>query len=456
MIKLIVFDLDGVLVNSKETHYEALNRALAQVGDEFIISKDDHLKHFDGLPTKRKLDKLSEERGLPVDSHDLVWQRKQECTIDVIKSVVKENEDLISLFQMLEQKGLKIFVASNSIKKTTKLFLLKLGLIEYIDEIISNEDVRSPKPHPEIYQKAMLTVGVTPKETMIVEDSHVGITAAIQSGGNLCRVDNVEDVTKEKINRHLNKYNKLDKTIFKWRGNNMNILIPMAGAGSRFADVGYTFPKPLIEVNGKPMIQVVVENINIDAHYIYVVRKEHLEQYNLKYLLNMITPNCDVVVTDGLTEGAACTTLLAQEYFDKDEPLLIANSDQYVEWDSSEFMYTMTAGNSDGGVLTFPNTHPKWSYAKLDEEDNITEIAEKKVISNIATVGVYYWSKGSDYVKYANQMIEKDVRVNNEFYVAPVYNEAIQDGLKFKTHDVEKMWGLGTPEDLNYFLENHK
>jgi dTDP-glucose pyrophosphorylase len=239
----------------------------------------------------------------------------------------------------------------------------------------------------------------------------------------------------------------------KWQGGRMNVLIPMAGAGSRFQQAGYTFPKPLIEVHGKPMIQVVAENINIDARHVYVVQQSHYEKYNLKSLLNLISPGCAIVQVDGVTEGAACTSLLAKEYINNDEPLLIANSDQYIDWDSNEFMYSMTADEIDGGILTFTATHPKWSFAKLDEDGFVCEVAEKKPISNIATAGIYYWKKGSDYVRLAEQMITKDVRTNNEFYVCPVFNEAIEAGLKIKTYQIEKMWGLGTPEDLASFTE---
>jgi len=203
------------------------------------------------------------------------------------------------------------------------------------------------------------------------------------------------------------------------------------------------------------MIQVVVDNLNIEATYIYVVQKEHRVKYNLDTLLNLITPNCKIVEVDGITEGAACTTLLAKEYIDNDSPLVMANSDQFVEWDSNEFMYKMIEQKVDGGILTFIGTHPKYSFAKIDEYGHVTEVAEKNPISDIATVGLYYWAKGSDYVKYAEQMIEKNIKVNNEFYVCPVYNEAIADGKKIKTFNIEKMWSLGTPEDLNYYLENY-
>lgn len=235
----------------------------------------------------------------------------------------------------------------------------------------------------------------------------------------------------------------------------LNILIPCAGSGSRFAAAGYTFPKPLIEINQKPMIQVVIENLNIDANFIYVVQKEHREKYRLDALLNLLTPNCNIIDVDVVTDGAACTALLAKDLINNDKPLFFSNSDQFVEWNSNEFIYKMAESDCDGGIVTFKATHPKWSFAKVDENGLVTEVAEKHPISDNATVGFYYWKHGSDFVKYAEQMIEKNLRVNNEFYVCPVYNEAIQDNKKICIFKIDKMWGLGTPEDLQYFLKNH-
>ena len=155
-----------------------------------------------------------------------------------------------------------------------------------------------------------------------------------------------------------------------------------------------------------------------------------------------------------MTEGAACTTLLSKSVINNDQPLLIANSDQYVDWNTSEFLYKMQEQDADAGILTFKSTHPKWSFVKTNSNGDVIEVAEKKPISDTATVGIYYWKKGSDYVKYAEKMIEKNIRHNGEFYVCPVFNEAILDGKKIKTFDIEKMWGLGTPEDLQIFLQN--
>jgi dTDP-glucose pyrophosphorylase len=236
----------------------------------------------------------------------------------------------------------------------------------------------------------------------------------------------------------------------------MKIVVPMAGAGSRFEKAGYTFPKPLIEVQGQPMIAKVVENLNLQGQYIFLVQKAHYEKYDLKGLLNMIAPGCEIVQIDGLTEGAACTVLKAKQFIDNNEPLIIANSDQWIKWNSFETISSFNHKDSDGGILTFKSVHPKHSFAKVDGNGWVSKVAEKNPISNDATVGIYHWKRGSDFVKYAEQMIARDIRTNNEFYVCPVFNEAIKDGKKIKASLVDQMWGMGTPEELNNFLTHYK
>ena len=236
----------------------------------------------------------------------------------------------------------------------------------------------------------------------------------------------------------------------------MKIVVPMAGAGSRFETAGYTFPKPLIEVRGEPMIAKVVKNLNLQGQYIFLVQKTHYEKYNLQGLLTLIAPNCKIVQIDGLTEGAACTVLKAKEYINNNEPLIIANSDQYIKWNSFETISSFNHKDADGGILSFTSVHPKHSFAKVDSNGYVTEVAEKNPISNNATVGIYHWKQGADFVRYAEQMISKNIRTNNEFYICPVYNEAIQDGKKIKISSVDEMWGMGTPEELNNFLTHYK
>jgi len=450
--KLIIFDLDGVLVEAKNIHYEALNKALG----EYAISWNEHLSTYDGLKTSQKLNMLTTEKGLSIEDHKRIWNDKQKFTLEALSNL-KIDPNLLSTIARLSNEGYKIACCSNSIRKTVLTVLAKLGLIEFMDLIISNEDVLNSKPHPEMYWQAISKMGCLPEETLIIEDSPYGLLAAARSKSYILRVKNPQEVTYNNISNKLNEIKMGNKqNTPAWRDETLNILIPMAGAGSRFEKAGYTFPKPLIEVRKKPMIQVVVENLNIKANYIYVVQKSHREQYNLDALLSLITPGCKIVETEGMTEGAACTALLAKEYINSDAPLFFANSDQFVEWDSNEFMYKMNETDADGGIVTFKATHPKWSFAKVNKQGLVTEVAEKNPISNIATIGFYYWKNGSDFVKYAEQMINKNIRVNNEFYVCPVFNEAIEDGKAIRTFNVEGMWGLGTPEDLDYYLKNYK
>lgn len=458
MIKLIIFDLDGVLVDAKDLHYEALNRALAYIDPKYTIKLEEHLSKYDGLNTTKKLKILTEEKGLPQSEHNLVWKLKQESTINIIKQFTLDHR-LINILSKLKDDGLTIAVASNSIRETVKFMLLKKGLMDYIDFYYSNQDVVYPKPNVEMYLKCMIKAGVSPKETIIVEDSPIGRKAAVESGAALFPVKDSNDVKYETLKLMIQSLNGRTSTP-KWQGGKMKILIPMAGAGSRFEKAGYTFPKPLISIKNmkdKPMIQVIVENLNIDAEYIFIVREEHCSKYNLPQLLNVISPNCKIVKVDHLTDGAACTTLLAESLINNDDPLLIANSDQFVEWNSNEFMYSMMSDKIDGGILTFENSHPKWSYVKLDSNGFVTMVKEKEVISNEATVGIYYWKKGCDYVKYAKQMISKgkSTQINGEWYCAPVYNEAIHDKKQIKIFHIEKMYGLGTPEDLEYFYQTY-
>jgi HAD superfamily hydrolase (TIGR01509 family) len=448
-IKLIIFDLDGVLVDSRDNHYEALNRALQDISPDYLISREEHLSTFDGLSTAKKLSLLS-SRGLDSNLHKIIWEKKQYYTNEIINKEYKIDERICSILKQLKEDGYTLYVASNSIHSTVKTILLKKGFMEHIDYFASNESVKLPKPNPEIYFHCMIHASTTVEETIILEDSHIGRKAALGSGAFLLPIENTHDVTMDKIQNFIKSLVKTSEP--KWLGY-CNVVIPMSGYGSRFEKEGYKLPKPLIEVQGKPMIQIVVENLNFSkVRYIFIVRKEHIEKYQLNYLLNLIAPGCIIIATDKVTEGAACSILLAKDYINNDEHLFLANSDQFVEWNSNEFMYSMN--DVDGGIATFTASDTKWSYAKLDENGFVSEVAEKKCISDHATVGFYYWKKGSEYVKYAEQMISKNIKVNNEFYTCPVYNEAIKDKKKIKIFDVKKMWGIGIPSDLEYFLKN--
>jgi len=440
-VSLVIFDLDGVLCPSRVHHFEALNQAITEVvGSQHVISHEDHLRGLDGIPTREKLARMS---FLTDPQRSAIAGRKQELTRLAIASL-PPSPALQSVIAQLRDDGHTVAVASNSVRATIDTALTALGLD--IPLIFSNEDVELPKPNPAIYLKAMIAAGVGPNETVIVEDSPTGREAAERSGARVIPVLSPDDVTYDVIVGNDRPAPR------RWRSD-MNVLIPMAGAGSRFAEAGFTFIKPLIEVFGKPMIQSVVENLGIDAHFIFVCQSEHIERYNLRQLLRLIAPGCEVVETDGITEGAACTAMLAQEFIDNNTPLLIANADQHVEWNPTDFYWWAAQTEDDGAILTFNATHPKWSFVDVNEYGYITEVAEKRPISDIATCGIYWWKRGSDFVTAVQQMMDKNDRTNSEFYIAPSFNHAIMDGARIASWKVDNMFGLGTPEDLRVFLD---
>lgn len=237
----------------------------------------------------------------------------------------------------------------------------------------------------------------------------------------------------------------------------LNIVLPIAGRGSRFVNAGYTLPKPLIPVRGRPMIEVVVNNIKPKQlhRFIFLALKEHLDHFDLNNVLLRITPDCSIISVAEVTEGAACTVLLARDLINGDSPLMLANSDQWVDIDINDYLNEMENRRADGLIMTMRADHPKWSYVGLDKAGYVNRVVEKEVISNEATVGIYNYRCGRDYVRAAEQMIAKNLRVNNEFYVAPVYNEMLGWGAKIAIYNVGQelngMYGLGIPTDLQLF-----
>ena len=456
MIDTIIFDLDGVLINSKDIHFEALNKSLSKNSANYQISYEDHLKSFDGLPTKTKLEILNKKKVIPKILNKKIKNEKNIITRKLLNERLVFNKKTYQLFEKLSKK-FKIGIATNAIEETLKIALKKLKISKFVNYSLSTENIKNPKPHPEIYLRCIINLNSKPKNTLVLEDSHNGRISAKEAGARLMPIKNLTDVTYKNIIDYIrNKKSELSEKIDTWEDNELNIVVPMAGEGSRFVNAGYTFPKPMIEIHQKPMIQLIVESLGLKGNFIFIVREDHLKKYNIQSLLQIISPKCKIIVINKLTEGAACTVLLAKKYINNENPLVIANSDQFIEWSPSKVMYNFSSKKIDGGILTFNSIHPKWSYAKLNKDQVVTEVAEKKVISNHATVGVYYWRNGKDFVKYAERMIKKNIRVNNEFYVCPVFNQAILDNKIIKTHNVDKMWGLGTPEDLDYYLKFYK
>ncbi len=463
MIKAIIFDLDGVLVDAVEWHYLAFNRALRLFG--YQIEPQEHSSLYNGLPTAVKLELLSQRVGFPTQLHGFVNQMKQKYTIQLIENSCHPRQELLGLLNYMKGQGYRFAVASNSIRATVEMMLDKMGIRNHFEVVLSNEDVKRPKPEPEIYQKCMERLGVTPEEVMIIEDSIPGIQAARKATENVMIVAGPHEVTQDFVWKNIKFFNDRrkakaapgDPAQTKFTPNTVEIVIPMAGLGQRFSAAGYAKPKPMIDVLDKPMIQWVVENIrpkSVPSHFNFICNRSHIEEYQLDKFLARLAPGCNIISVPGVTEGAACTILLAKEFINNHRPLIIANSDQWVEVSIDEFVTLAKRDKRDGLIMTFHATEKKWSYAKVDDTGKVTQVAEKNPISDHATVGIYYFNQGRDFIDAAEEMIRRDIRTNGEFYVCPVYNQLIEQGKNNAIHEIQRgqMHGLGTPEDLTVFI----
>jgi NDP-sugar pyrophosphorylase family protein len=234
----------------------------------------------------------------------------------------------------------------------------------------------------------------------------------------------------------------------------IRIVVPMGGEGRQFAERGYTFPKPLVEISGQPLIELVVKNLTpSEPHeFVFICRQEHVQKYALADVLRLIAPACRIVTMSQPTSGALCSVLLGMEHLTHQDELLVANADQWVEVSIDRFLASARAAGRDGAIMTFPNTHPRWSYART-EGDSVVAVAEKQPISRNATVGIYYFRRSAEFVKAAERMLLKNASVAGEFYVAPVFNEFVLAGMNVGIFPIEarQMHGLGTPEEVERF-----
>jgi NDP-sugar pyrophosphorylase family protein len=239
----------------------------------------------------------------------------------------------------------------------------------------------------------------------------------------------------------------------------LQVVIPLGGKAARFAERGHTFPKPLIEIGGRSMIELVLENLAPPppVQFTFICRKEHLSQFYLGDMLRLLAPDCRVVSLDNETAGALCSVLLAVDQFDLDGEILVANGDQIITGGLAPFYTACRQPGIDGRILTFTATHPRWSFAKTDANGRVTAVAEKRPISKQATVGLYYFRRARDLVEASERMILKGLTTSGQFFVCPVYNEMILAGKDIRTHHLPDgtMHSLGTPEDLDVFLKYH-
>ena len=232
-----------------------------------------------------------------------------------------------------------------------------------------------------------------------------------------------------------------------------NLLLPIAGKAQRFLDRGYTMPKPLIMTKDRHVIDWSMDSIDMDeCNVIFAVRLEHINNFSIDDILRQkFGDDIKIVVIDRITDGSVSTCLLAKNLINNDLPLIIYTPDVYFE---DPFIPAAIDPSLDGFILTFKANSPAHSYVELNESGLAARTAEKEVISENAAVGVYYYKTGTMFVKYAEEMIEKNIRTKNEFYICPMYNSLIRDGLKVGISQVKKMHVLGTPPELEFFVDH--
>jgi HAD superfamily hydrolase (TIGR01509 family) len=467
MIKHLLFDLDGVLFDGVEFHKQIFLSSVNTIVPELNINSEFHDQNLNGLSTKQKLTLLLSKDLITAEQEKQIENLKKEETKNQLDIYTFNNPNIKHIISLLYTQGYNMYCVTNSIKDTTVKILKGLDIYNNFKGIVTNEDIINPKPSSDPYDYVFKTYNLNPNECMILEDSHHGRCAAYKTKAHVLPIVDPLDVTLEKIYNEI-EYIKSPRHLSN--AVHVNIVVPMAGHGSRFSKVGYSIPKPFIPVFGKPMIQWVIENSmptdevydtiklskTIIPHYHFIAQESHLKHYDLGKICKELNIDYTITTVDKVTEGPACTVLLTKDKINNDMPLVTINSDQFLDWDINNFYRCLLNSAFDGCINTFiqPNEKDiKWSYAKLNTSGCVTEVAEKKYISNLATTGVYGWKHGSDFVKCAEQMIAENVRVNNEFYVCPVYNWLISRGGKVRTFNCKKLWGLGVPEDLENFLQ---
>jgi hypothetical protein len=445
-----IFDLDGVLVDFKTLHRDAFIRAWNTAYPKLSIDAAFHANNLEARSTNQKLDVLQTYFNVGVDK-PLVFREKQAITLDMIGPMPVYSKTREAILWAHEH-GLILACCSNSIRSTVETSLTKLVDMSLFKVVLSNEDVNLPKPSPEIYQTALCMLGSPPDRTYVFEDSEVGKAAARAAGLKVIDVVDALDITPAflcEVSMHGCRQEPTQ----------INVVIPMGGLGSRFQSEGYTTPKPFLPIFGVPMFMRVVDNIvpkslRSKTNIHIIVREEHASRFNeLK-----TNEKIHIHTVEKLTDGAACTVLTVKPFIDNDFPLVIANSDQFLEWSALDFYRCLFHPDFDGVISTFEQPNPtdlRWSYANINENGHVTQVAEKMYIGPLATTGVYGWKRGSDFVNDAELMIAKNIRVKNEFYVCPVYTMGIERGLTIRTHNCSKMWGLGVPSDYEYFLRNY-
>lgn len=451
-IKAVIFDLDNTLTSTGDIHFKALNQALHDLNPEFCFSKEEDTRYLGTMTTRNKLAIICKLKNIDPSLFESIIFKKIYYTTKIIEALpVSEyfSPNTLQVIESIKSKGIKTYVASNTNKAFIETILTRTGMT--FDGIYTNSDVVNPKPNPEMYLRAFIDAGISPDEALIVEDSITGQKAALKSGAHLFPVESPADLIKQDI---MLAIEQCSTKRTPWHSRKIHIVIPMAGEGNRFKAAGFKTPKPLIDVRGLPMFAAVLRDLNIDAKISFIVKDTHESEYHISTMLKLASPGCNIHYVSGKQEGAATTILQIKESINNSDHLIISNADNMWDWNAKVFYQTLNQ-DIDGSIVVFEDKKrdPRWSFAKV-ENNYVVEVAEKNPISDWATAGIYAFNKGSDFVKYAEQMVRNQEKVNGEYYVCPVYNQMIKDNKKITIFPIDQFWPTGTPEELEFYLAN--
>lgn len=436
--KKYLFDLDGVLVDTLEIQYDSTIKAILKFCNINLTNTIESILRST-ITTKKKLQYLVEQNIILNEQILDIYNEKKIIADSKFNNLIIDDEK-VQLFSFLKKKKCKIAVVTNGNKNSAIMILKSIGLYNFLDLLITNEDVINSKPHSEPYVKAISRFGGDLENFIIFEDSETGLTSAYGTGCKVYKVKNTNEINISLI-KQLNNLNR-------------NILIPAAGLGSRFQKRGFKLQKPLIKLENKTLIEHAVSSLDIEGNYIFVIRKlDSNSNIELITALRNIKPECKVIEIDYVTEGSASTCYLAKDFINNDDELIISNCDQILKWDSKKFLEY--SSNYDCSVLTYKSNEDKNSFIKIDENNKGIKIREKEVISDNALVGVHYFKKGSDFIKSYEHIFNSKIKFKNEYYVSTVCNHLINEGkdvVNYSFQENEVYYSTGTPEDYFKYM----
>lgn len=458
-IRLVIFDLDGVLVESCDLHYEALNQALLEVaGSSFVISREEHLFIYDGLSTNQKLHMLTESKDLDPKLHKAVWQRKQDLTEEMVKTTLGPSDHILEAISGLKKNGFAVAVASNCIRSSVKTILETIDVMRFIDVYVSNEDVENAKPAPDIYLKACKSFCVDPSEALVVEDTVKGFEAASRAGCSMLRVKDPNDTT---ISAAMNRIRELELPSQK-----ITVVVPLAGPTPEMWLQGRTgncseAPVFLADAAGRPTLYWIMDSLRsrrYQLQYVFLIKATQSRQFQLEALCAAAVDyqpfKVELVKRDTL--GSLQTILqCSPDIVPSDSPLLIADGHHLVDWGRGS-IDDLLSSPADGSIAVNLSSDPRDSYVSLLPGDTLeTAVAEihieRNPVSQLACSGLYFYRKAADFWEAANHLVSQNQRSRGVFYTAPTFNDMISEGKRVDAVKVVKSWSLQSASEVRDF-----